>query len=182
MDRRAVGAAAVLLACCGVGAAIAVPILREYPATVEAPAQMAGFAKIPDQDAVEVTRSLTAKLKKDTGADNAVVGLYVAGADRSRGVLALAVSTLLLSPAKEVASAFGGMDNTGVPVTGVKDYPTGSLGGTVRCGVGTADGLDLSVCVWADHGSLGIGMFYNRDVHESADLFVTMREEMVKRG
>jgi hypothetical protein len=48
----------------------------------------------------------------------------------------------------------------------------------MKCGTTKTDGSSMAVCGWADHGSLGIAMFPNRPVDESADLLRTMRSSM----
>lgn len=41
-------------------------------------------------------------------------------------------------------------------LSGVKDYPTGTFGGQLRCASLSAGGTTLPTCVWLDHSTLGI--------------------------
>ena len=60
-------------------------------------------------------------------------------------------------------------------VTGLHQVPAGPLGGTMKCGTTKADGADMPVCGWADHGSLALAIFPGRSVDDSAKLFVDIR-------
>ena len=57
----------------------------------------------------------------------------------------------------------------------------GSLGGRVRCGFVDEQGMSLTMCGWADHGSVGLGVFLNRPIDESALLFLHIRQQVVTR-
>jgi hypothetical protein len=60
-------------------------------------------------------------------------------------------------------------------VTGLHEVDAGELGGTMKCGSTTADGSDMTVCGWADHGSLALAMFPNRPEADSAALLREIR-------
>jgi hypothetical protein len=172
----------IALGCCGVGAVLAAPILKEYPATVAVPADLAGMEKQQNADADRLGASMSAELKKTAKADSAVAGLYSASGDPQHPVLVLGASGLLLSPSNEVDKAFKGMNTAGLWVSNVAPYDAGSLGGIVKCGTGKVPGTSLVVCAWADHGSLGMAIFYNRPIADSAGLFQKVREGMLTRG
>jgi hypothetical protein len=172
----------IALGCCGVGAVIAAPILKEYPATVTVPPDLAGMTKQQNAETDRLGQSLGEELKKTANVDSAVAGLYAAAGDAQHPVLVLGASGLLLSPTNEVDSAFKGMGTSGLPVSNVAPYDAGSLGGTIKCGTGKVPGTSLVVCAWGDHGSLGMAIFYNRPIAESADLFLKVREGMLSRG
>jgi hypothetical protein len=170
----------LLLGCCGAGAVVVAPFIGEYPATVDTPAHLAGLDKVPNAQVDQLGQQLADQLKNTTNADGAVAGLYALGADESHLVLVVGVSGFLLSPARKVDEAIDGMSTSGLPVSAVRKYRTGSVG-TVKCGTASVSLIDLTVCVWGDHGSLGLVLFYDRQVAESADLLLKIRDEMVKR-
>jgi hypothetical protein len=172
----------VLLGCCGTGAAIVAPFVGEYPATVDAPAHLAGMDKLRNPQSELFSAQMAKQLKRDTSADTAVAGQYATPGDPPNTVVVVAATGLIFSPGKEVASAFHGMEDGGLVVTDQRAYDAGRLGGVVRCGLSSNHGDALSVCVWGDHGSVGLALFQGREVAESARLFVRIREEMVKRG
>ena len=60
--------------------------------------------------------------------------------------------------------------------------PAGKLGGTMKCGTTVTDDGNMSVCGWADHGSLALAMFPNRSQDESAKLLVQIRDASQKRN
>jgi hypothetical protein len=175
-------AGVLAIGCCGVGLAVAAPILREYPATISVPPDLAGMAKQQNAETDRLGQSLGDELKKTANVDSAVAGLYAGAGDQQHPVLVLGASGLLLSPANEVDSAFKGMGTAGLSVSNVAPYDAGSLGGIVKCGSGKVPGTSLVVCAWGDHGSLGMAIFYNRPIAESADLFLKVREGMLSRG
>ncbi len=175
--------AVVLLGCCGVGAVIIAPYVGQYPSTIDAPNQLAGLDRIQNPQIDQLGSQLSDQLKrKNTRLENAVAGLYAAQGDETRPVLVVGATGLVFSPAKEVDDAFQGMQGSGLQVSARTEYAAGRLGGTVRCATSAVSRFSLSVCVWGDHGSVGMGIFYNRPISESASLFLRIREEMVKRG
>jgi hypothetical protein len=175
--------AVVLLGCCGVGAAIVAPYVGQYPATIDAPSRLAGLDRIQNAQIDQLGSQLSVQLKrKNTRLENAVAGLYAAQGAETQPVLVVGATGLVFSPGKEVDNAFQGMVDSGLQVSARTDYAAGRLGGTVGCATSAVARFSLSVCVWGDHGSVGMGIFYNRPIAESAALFLRIREEMVKRG
>jgi hypothetical protein len=172
----------IMLGCCGAGAVFGAPIFNQFPAKVTAPDDLAGLTKQQNAEVDQLGDQLGRELKRNAKVDDAVAGLYASPGDSSRLVLVVGASGFLLRPGKEVDNAFAGMSGSGLPVSTVTRYDAGALGGTVKCGSGTVSGLNLSVCAWGDHGSIGMGIFYGRAVTESADMFLKIREAMVDRG
>jgi hypothetical protein len=175
--------AVVLLGCCGIGAAIIAPYVGQYPSTIDAPSQLAGLDRVQNAQTDQLGNQLSEQLKrKNTRLENAVAGLYAAQGDEARPVLVVGATGLVFSPGKEVDNAFQGMVDSGLQISARTEYAAGRLGGTVRCATSAVSRFSLSVCVWGDHGSVGMGIFYSRPIAESASLFLRIREEMVKRG
>ena len=171
----------VLLGCCGIGAAIVAPIFGQYAATVDTPATLAGLTKQQNSEIDKLGEQLGQDLKNNAKVDKAVAGLYAEGSDETKLVLVVGASALLFSPDKEVENAFKAMTDSGLPVSNIAEVDAGDLGGTVKCGTGTVSGVALSVCAWGDHGSIGMGIFYDRPVAESSALFEKIRTGMLKR-
>jgi hypothetical protein len=114
-------------------------------------------------------------LKKSTGA------VYADEAGRSRSVLFIGGTGVLVSPEESLGKTFGLIADDAGGVDDVHVVSAGSLGGVMKCGSTKTDGSSMAVCGWADHGSLGIAMFPNRPVDESAELLRTMRQSMQNR-
>ncbi|WP_432979161.1 hypothetical protein [Dactylosporangium sp. CA-233914] len=64
----------------------------------------------------------------------------------------------------------------------VHDVDAGPLGGTMRCGTTKVDDSDLSVCGWADNGSLGVALFSGRNVADSAKSLLELRSAVEHRS
>jgi hypothetical protein len=58
---------------------------------------------------------------------------------------------------------------------------SGPLGGQERCGSGRLDGRAVSVCAWADHGSLGVGLFAGRSIEGSSPMLQDIRAAIIQR-
>jgi hypothetical protein len=100
----------------------------------------------------------------------------------TRSVLFVGGTGFLAKPDRELGELFSLLDDQAGRVTGVRDVDPGSLGGTMRCGtVTSADGDPMSVCGWADYGSLALAMFPERGVDESARLMRDLRAAIQRR-
>ncbi|MDT5038964.1 MAG: hypothetical protein QOE03_4149 [Micromonosporaceae bacterium] len=172
----------ILLACCGGATVVAAPFLSQYPATVSVPASLAGLDKLQNARADALGQEVASQLKRKTSARSAVAGLYAAPHDERHLVLVIGVSGFLLYPAREVDAALTSMGNNGLAVSNIHGYNAGSRGGVVKCGTASILAVAISVCVWGDHGSVGLGIFYNRPVIDSLNLFGKIRRDMVKHG
>jgi hypothetical protein len=177
------GVLAVLLVLCGVGGFIfAKPILDEYPATVTAGDSIAGFAKSTNAELMALGEQMNSELKQDSKLDSTAAGVYHRSGDPQRKIVMVIAGTgLLLAPETELKTAFESLDTGGLTVTGAKAVDPGKLGGTAKCGSATTSGVKLTVCGWADHGSLGIVMFFDRGTSEGAKLLLDFRKEIQQR-
>ena len=52
----------------------------------------------------------------------------------------------------------------------------------MKCGTTKTDAGDLTVCGWADHGSLALAMFDNRSEAEAAPLMRQIRDAQTLRA
>jgi len=150
----------------------------EYPATISLPATVAGMTKIDDADLQATADETATKIKDSTDADSAVAAYYAPDGDKQKIVGIVGATTRISNPATELDSAF----NSALSVTGAKEIDAGPLGGVMKCGNTSSGGVALTVCGWADGGSLALGIFLNRSVTESGELFRTIRGEILHRG
>jgi hypothetical protein len=120
--------------------------------------------------------------ESNSRASSTVAGFYAPNGDKQHMVEVVAIAELFLSPGAEIGNAFREVPNDELTVSGVHEVSTGKQGGIVKCGSGEvkASGLlvPVAMCVWADHGSMGLGIFFNRSVEESAPIFVTIRSQV----
>jgi hypothetical protein len=55
------------------------------------------------------------------------------------------------------------------------------MGGVARCGSASIGSQPLALCVWGDHGSLGVVLGFGRSIAETADLLRTARPLVLHR-
>jgi hypothetical protein len=74
-----------------------------------------------------------------------------------------------------------GVAQGGVDVGKFTDFPAGTLGGEFRCGETSLQGMQTTVCVWADQGSLAGVMVYDEGLDTAVDLARQVREAVEHR-
>jgi hypothetical protein len=172
----------LLVLCVGGGAfgytAYMGPVNKEK-ATLTAPEQVAGMSKLTDPSLQETADGLAASLKAQLKATSTIAAYYAPAGDQQHLVAVWGATGAVHNPDGELTSAFKGTD---LEVADIRAVPAGSLGGAARCGTGSTQGLSFAMCIWADHGSMGAALFFNRTVEESAPLFITIREATLHRG
>lgn len=150
----------------------------EYPARIDLPQTVAGLTKIDDPQLNKTANDTALQIKTATNADSAVAAYYAPNSDLTKAVGLVGATGRITDPEGELDDAFSGS----LTVTGTSDVDPGPLGGLMRCGNTVNSGQALSVCGWADGGSLMLGIFVNRSVTDSATLFRQIRGEILKRG
>jgi hypothetical protein len=176
-----------LLAACGIGGyLLARPYLAEWPATLSKPEKVAGLELSTEPALQQAANEIAAGLRKDVQVDEALAAFYHDPAAQEKIVALVGGTAFLMSPKAELDEAFRNASNEGIPISGAQDVDPGPLGGLARCGTAeqeTDDGqkVPVSVCAWADHGSLMIGLFFNRPIEESAALLRQIRGEVLSR-
>jgi hypothetical protein len=174
--------AVLLVLIVGAGYALGKPILDEYPAKVAAGPSIAGFAQSTNPELVSLSQQMNTEFKAGSELDSTAAGVYHKDGDEEQKVIiVVAGSALVLRPQTELRSAFDSMTASGLTVTGTSQVDPGELGGVAQCGSSVTGGVKLAVCGWADHGSLGMIMFFDRGVTESAKLLLAFRKEIQSR-
>lgn len=150
----------------------------EYPARIDLPATVAGLQKVDNASLNKTANDTAQQIKTATNADSAVAAYYAPGGDLTRAVGLVGATGRITNPEGELDDAF----SSELAVTGASDVDPGPLGGVMRCGTTASSGQALSVCGWADGGSLMLGIFINRSLVDSGTLFRQIRSEVLKRG
>jgi hypothetical protein len=150
----------------------------DYPARIDLPQIVAGLTKIDDPALNKTANDTALQIKAATNADSAVAAYYAPNSDLTKAVGLVGATGRITNPEGELDDAF----SSELTVTGAQDVDPGPLGGLMRCGNTASSGQALSVCGWADGGSLMLGIFVNRSVTDSATLFRQIRGEILKRG
>jgi hypothetical protein len=157
-------------------------VLREKNTTVETPDRVAALSRDSGADAQSTVDYLKTAVDAGVPLNSTVGAVYTDAGTTQRSVFFVGGTGLFLSPDKQLNSVFGLIrDQTG-GVDGVRAVPAGKLGGVMKCGTTKTDEGVMSVCGWADHGSLAVALFSDRSLDESAHLLLTMRNEMQHRN
>lgn len=164
------------------GFIFAKPILDEYPAKVTTGPSIAGFDQSTNPELVSLSQQMNTEFKAGSELDSTAVGVYhKAGDEEQKVIMVVAGSALLLRPQTELQTAFASMSTGGLTVTSMHSIDPGELGGYAKCGTSVTGGVKLAVCGWADHGSLGMIMFFDRGVTEAEKLLRDFRREIQTR-
>ncbi len=156
-------------------------VLSQKDATVTPPAELSGLRADDTPDGRATADYLTTAISAEVNFDKTVGAVYRDAANPEKAVLFFGGTALIWSPGSDLESAFNLITDDQGSVTDVHDVSAGGLGGTMKCGAtATADG-DMSVCGWADHGSLTVGLFPGRSEDESASLLRSFRDAAQKR-
>jgi hypothetical protein len=157
-------------------------ITSQRDTTLATPAEVAGLHRDDSPDAQSTADYLRTALAADVDLDVAVGAVYTDPAGKNRSVLLFGGTTLLWTPADDLDTAIGLVEDDAGPVTGLAEVPAGPLGGTMKCGTTTTPDGDIAVCGWADHGSLVMAMFPSRSAAESATLMRDIRKVVQTRN
>ncbi|GAA1607138.1 hypothetical protein [Actinoplanes couchii] len=148
--------------------------------TLSTPSAIGALTLDDSEEATATADYLQTALSAEITMDKAVGAVYKATDGKS--VLFFGGTTLLWSPESDLDSAFTLVNDDQSKVADLKEVEAGDFGGTMKCGVvKSADG-DLSVCGWADHGSLALAMFADRPETEAAPLMRELRSAIQTRS
>ena len=151
-------------------------ITSQKDATVTAPENVAGLRTNKTQDASTTADYLRTALTAEVALDAAVGAVYTDPADEGRSVLFFGGTGLIWTPDRDLETAFDLVEDDAGAVDDLRDVPAGKLGGAMKCGTADDSSGPITVCGWADHGSLALALFPNRSVAEAAPLLRTIRE------
>jgi hypothetical protein len=127
-------------------------ISTQKDATLSTPSEVAGLRLDTSEDGKSTSDYLRTALSAEVSLDDAVGAVY------------------------DLDTAFNLISDNQGAVTGLHDVDAGKLGGTMKCGTTVTTDGNMSVCGWADHGSLALAMFPNRSETESAKLLLQIRD------
>jgi hypothetical protein len=177
---------AVLLVLCAGGGAAAYFLLRDRveaaSTRVVAPETLAGRSKITQPDLQVASDAMVAGLKADMPDATSTVAAYYGDVLAGDLIMIAAVSGIVANPAAEVDQTFADLPGAGMAVTNIQSVDPGPLGGEAKCGDGTAQGMSVGICSWADLGSIGLILMYNKTGAEAASEFVAIRGAIEQPG
>jgi hypothetical protein len=178
------GLAAVVLIGCVVGYfKVVKPRMDETNAHLSTPQTAAGLQLSDDPSLVNVANTMKTQLRDEVKEATGSIGAFYTdpSGDQSTLVMVVGVSGRVANPSGELDDAFQGLSSGGISASEAHDVDPGPLGGEARCATGLASGQSLNVCAWADHGSVAMILFFNRDAAESERLFREMRSAIETR-
>ncbi|MEV6494154.1 hypothetical protein AB0M20_36865 [Actinoplanes sp. NPDC051633] len=165
-------------------AGLAVAGLRinsQKDATLNPPTSIGRLALDQTEAGKTTADYLTTALAAEVDLDKTVGAVYSDTGAPDKTVLFFGGTALIWSPENDLDSAFDLVADDQGAVTGIHEVDAGSLGGTMKCGAtATAEG-DLTVCGWADHGTLALALFPSRPEAESATLMREIRDATQSR-
>jgi hypothetical protein len=151
-------------------------VFTQKDAKLSPPAQVGSLRQDDSEDAKTTADYLRTAVAAEIDLDKTIGAVYTDTAGQDKDVLLFGGTTLFWTPENDLDSAFNLIDDNQGAVTGLHKVDAGKLGGTMKCGTTKTDSADLTVCGWADHGSLALAMFNNRPESEAAPLLRQIRD------
>ncbi|MBM2621657.1 hypothetical protein JIG36_39750 [Actinoplanes sp. LDG1-06] len=149
-------------------------IIAQKDATLTTPQQIGNLVIDGSENGVTTADYLQTALAAEVELDHTVGAVYQETGEKD--VLFLGGTGLIWTPSRDLESAMSLVSDKEGSVTNLHAVDPGPLDGVMKCGITkTADG-DLTVCGWADHGSLALAMFNNRTEAEAAPLMRQIRD------
>jgi hypothetical protein len=125
-------------------------------------------------DGKQTAEYLQTALNAEINLNQTVGAVYSDGSGRS--ILFFGGTATIWSPETQLNNAFGLISDKQGAVTGLHKVDAGKWGGTMKCGTTKSDNGNLTVCGWADHGSLAVAMFPNQPESAAAPLLRQIRD------
>jgi hypothetical protein len=157
-------------------------IAQQKDAAVDTPTELAGLTRDDSDGARSTAEYLRTGLGAKVDLDRSVGAVYADPADPRRSVLLAAGTALIWRPDRGLAAALDLVSDNEGAVAGLREVPPGDLGGVMKCGTSASQDGDITVCGWADHGSVALAMFPGRTVDESAGLLRAIRGSVQTRS
>jgi len=151
-------------------------------ATLTTPDSAAGLTRDTTDAAKSAADDLRTVLDAGFALDETVAAVYGDPAQASRSVLFVGGTAFLTRPEKQLDDLFALLDDQAGGVRDVREVDEGPLGGVMRCGAAEGSDSPMTICGWADYGSIALAMFPGRNADESAALLRDMRTAMEHRN
>ncbi|MFD0822443.1 hypothetical protein ACFQ0D_29925, partial [Micromonospora zhanjiangensis] len=156
-------------------------IAQQKDAVLETPSQVAGLTRDDSENARGTAEYLRDGLGANVQLDRSVGAVYGDPTDPRRSVLLAGGTTLLWRPDRGLDAALDLVSDNEGPIAGLRGVDAGELDGVMKCGTSTSADGDITVCGWADHGSVALAMFPGRTVDDSAALLRRIRAAVQHR-
>jgi hypothetical protein len=168
------------LGCCGGCFRWAKPFYDQYPATATTTATVTGLNIVDDATAKRNADRLRSAIDSGQLDEARFSVVYADQGNRQSRVTVFGTTRFVTDPKKDLDTRLAKLAND-LQLTGLQKVNAGALGGEQRCGTGRLDNRAITLCAWADHGSVGVGLFANRSVTTSGPLLQSIREAVIHR-
>jgi hypothetical protein len=156
-------------------------VASEKDTTISTPEKIGNLTLDSSADGRSTADYLQSALAAEVGLDKGIGGVYAEGSTDKK-VLFFGGTALIWSPKSDLKTAFDLIGDDSAPITALHDVDPGSLGGEMMCGNTKVDETTMTVCGWADHGSLAMAMLTGVPETESATLMRQLRDATQKRN
>jgi hypothetical protein len=148
--------------------------------TITEPRTLGGRAKLDDPQFDDAKKKLKEGLGAVPGATTTVGAIY--GNVLKQDIVVLAAAAAPVDdPEEELDGTFSGASSGGLDLSAAKKIDPGPLGGSAQCSTGSASGVKLVLCGWADKGSVGWIIWYFKSAISTAKAeFPKLRAEVEK--
>ncbi|HEX5201719.1 MAG TPA: hypothetical protein VFW27_17460 [Actinoplanes sp.] len=170
-----------VLCCCGLPFAyFQFPAARQYPVTADLPTDFSDLSLRDDNASRRAADRLAAQLDAADSRDGKpFAGVY--GDRRGKRVTIFGVTGWRFTPKSDVRAQLDRLADD-FDLANVQSFDLGEAGAHESCGVGRADGTNVVVCAWADHGSMATVLLTRRSIPDSADLVGRLRSAVLTPG
>jgi hypothetical protein len=157
-------------------------VAEQKDTTLSAPPQVAGLTLDNSERAKTTAEYLRSGLAADIELDQSIGAVYADPAQPDRSVLLFGGTTLMWQPEQDLDRLFKLVADDSGEITGLRELPAGELDGVLKCGTSAGQADALTVCGWADHGSVAMAMFPGREVDDAAALLLEIRTRVQSRN
>ncbi|MFJ6197058.1 hypothetical protein [Micromonospora sp. NPDC092111] len=144
------------------------------------PATLGGRSKSTDPELRRIADQMVRDMKSEVSNETGAVSAFYGSAARRNMVMMAGASGPVILPEQELDDAVKGLSSS-LAVKKMSVIEPGPLGGVAKCGDGKASGIALGVCVWADHGSVGMIVMYFSSAAKAKSEFASVRGQIEKR-
>ncbi len=155
-------------------------MMQQKDATLDTPVQVAGLFRDDSEQARDTADYLRTGLAAAISAERSIGAVYTDPAASDRNVLLFGGTTLIWRPERALDQLFELVVDDSEAFSDPREVPAGDLGGVMKCGTIRSD--ETSICGWADHGSVAMAIFRDRDLDESAHLLREIRSAAQTRS
>jgi hypothetical protein len=155
------------------------PFFTEYPATVVTDADVPGLSRTNDAARRRSADELLPLIESKQLGEQSFRVVYADA--RQKAVIVFGAARFVGDPKADLDTGLTRLTDR-LHLANVRTVPPGPMGGQSRCGTGALNGQPVSVCAWADHGTIAAGVFTGRNISDSAALLRTIRENIVQRN